>query len=48
VNKDYFLDILRGSFGDRAEGQLDTAVNWGRYAELYAFDDDTDELYLEK
>jgi NitT/TauT family transport system ATP-binding protein len=48
VNKDYFLEVLRGSFGDRAEGQLDTAVNWGRYAELFAFDDDTDELYLEK
>jgi NitT/TauT family transport system ATP-binding protein len=47
VDKDYFLDILRGSFGDYAETQLDTAVNWGRYAELFAFDDDTDELYLE-
>jgi len=48
VDKDFFLDILRGNFGDYAETQLDTAVNWGRYAELYAFDDDTDELYLEK
>jgi NitT/TauT family transport system ATP-binding protein len=48
VDKDYFLDILRGNFGDYAETQLDTAVNWGRYAELFAFDDDTDELYLEQ
>jgi NitT/TauT family transport system ATP-binding protein len=48
VDKDFFLDVLRGNFGDYAETQLDTAVNWGRYAELYAFDDDTDELYLEK
>jgi NitT/TauT family transport system ATP-binding protein len=48
VDKDFFLDILRGSFGDYAETQLDTAVNWGRYAELFAFDDDTDELYLEQ
>jgi NitT/TauT family transport system ATP-binding protein len=48
VDKDYFLNILRGSFGDNAESQLDTAVNWGRSAELFAFDDDTDELYLEK
>ncbi len=47
VDKDYFLDILRGNFGDYAETQLDTAVNWGRYAELFAFDDDSDELYLE-
>ena len=48
VDKDYFLDILRGNFGDYAETQLDTAVNWGRYAELFAFDDDSDELYLEQ
>jgi NitT/TauT family transport system ATP-binding protein len=48
VDKDYFLDVLRGNFGDYAETQLDTAVNWGRYAELYAFDDDSDELYLEQ
>ena len=40
--------ILRGSFGDYAETQLDTAVNWGRYAELFAFDGDSDELYLEQ
>jgi NitT/TauT family transport system ATP-binding protein len=48
VDKDYFLDILRGSFGDLAATQLDTAVSWGRYAELFAFDDNTDELYLEQ
>jgi NitT/TauT family transport system ATP-binding protein len=27
--------------------QLDTAIDWGRYAELFAYDDDTGELYLE-
>ena len=48
VDKDFFLDVLRANFGDYAETQLDIAVNWGRYAELFAFDDDTDELYLEK
>ena len=35
----FFTDILRTSFGeDEATRQLDVAVNWGRYAELYAYD----------
>ena len=44
---DYFLDTLQGDFGDKAEEQLDIAINWGRHAELFAYDDDTGELYLE-
>ena len=48
VDKDYFLDALRQHFGDRAEAQLDTAVSWGRYAELFGYDSDSDELYLER
>jgi NitT/TauT family transport system ATP-binding protein len=47
VAEDYFLDKLRADFGDDAGAQLDTAINWARYAEVFAFDDDTDELYLE-
>jgi hypothetical protein len=38
---------LRSDLGEDAETQLNTAINWGRYAEVFAFDDDTDELYLE-
>jgi len=35
----FFTDILRTSFGeDQATRQLDIAVNWGRYTELYAYD----------
>jgi NitT/TauT family transport system ATP-binding protein len=35
----FFTDILRTSFGEEdASRQLDVAVNWGRYAELYDFD----------
>ncbi len=30
-----------------AERQLKTAVDWGRYAELFAYDDDRDVFYLE-
>lgn len=32
---------------EEAERQLDTAVNWGRYAELLAYEDDTEMIYLE-
>jgi NitT/TauT family transport system ATP-binding protein len=35
----FFTDILRTHVGeDEAARQLDVAVNWGRYAELYAYD----------
>jgi NitT/TauT family transport system ATP-binding protein len=35
----FFTDILRNSFGEEdAARQLDVAVNWGRYAELYDYD----------
>ncbi|HZU06465.1 MAG TPA: nitrate/sulfonate/bicarbonate ABC transporter ATP-binding protein [Chloroflexota bacterium] len=30
-----------------ARRQLDTAIDWGRYAEAFAYDDDRGELYLE-
>jgi NitT/TauT family transport system ATP-binding protein len=33
---------------DEAERQLETAVNWGRYAELFFFDDDEDVLFIEQ
>ncbi|MGA2112684.1 MAG: nitrate/sulfonate/bicarbonate ABC transporter ATP-binding protein [Anaerolineales bacterium] len=47
IPSDYFLDRLKLDFGDFAEEQLQVAINWGRFSELFAFDDDTDELYLE-
>ncbi len=47
VDKDYFLDKLRPDFGDLTEAQLDTAISWGRHAELFDYDSDTNELYLE-
>jgi NitT/TauT family transport system ATP-binding protein len=35
----YFTDILRASYGEEdSTRQLDVAVNWGRYAELYDYD----------
>jgi NitT/TauT family transport system ATP-binding protein len=32
---------------EEAERQLETVVNWGRYAEMIAYDDDEEKLYLE-
>jgi NitT/TauT family transport system ATP-binding protein len=44
----FFRDILRRSFSDaEADRQLDVAMDWGRYAELYSFDADRDELALD-
>ena len=37
---------LAADFRVYASEQLDLAINRGRYAELFEFDDDTDELYL--
>ena len=47
VAEEYFVDKLKADFGEYAGEQLDTAINWGRYAELFEFDDNTDELYLQ-
>ena len=45
--RSYFLDKLEGDFGDRAEKQLDIAISWARHADLFVYDDNTGELYLE-
>lgn len=37
IAEEYFLDALRPAFGDLAAQQLDTAIDWGRYTELFAF-----------
>jgi NitT/TauT family transport system ATP-binding protein len=47
VAEEYFLDKLRPEFQDMAGQQLEIAISWGRFAELFAFDHDTDELFLE-
>lgn len=39
VPEDFFLDMLDEQFSDEESlRQLETAVNWGRYAELFDFD----------
>jgi hypothetical protein len=34
-------------YPEEAERQLDTIINWGRYAEVLAYDDDSEMIYLE-
>lgn len=43
------LDELRHSFtGEEAQRQFETAVEWGRYAEAFTYDDTTGELRLDE
>jgi NitT/TauT family transport system ATP-binding protein len=45
----FFTDLLRTSVGEEeAARQLDVAVNWGRYAELYAYDATTGQIIREQ
>lgn len=48
ISEDEILDRLKESFSDEeAERQFETAVEWGRYAELFAYDNESGMLYLE-
>lgn len=48
LREGFFIDVLRRGFsGTEARNQLDTAIDWGRYAELYDYDRDDEELTLE-
>jgi NitT/TauT family transport system ATP-binding protein len=47
--EDALLEQLQEHFSEpEARRQLDTAIDWGRFAELFAYDDDSGELYLEQ
>jgi NitT/TauT family transport system ATP-binding protein len=46
---EFFLNVLEKHFQrEEADEQLDTAIDWGRYAELFAYDEDTSQLVLEE
>ncbi|ATL68296.1 ABC transporter ATP-binding protein [Nocardia terpenica] len=45
----FFLDLLRRGFSaEDARRQLDIAIDWGRYAELYDYDADDDEITADR
>src|SRR5512144_1663601 len=48
IAEDYFIEQLQADFGDFAKEQLDIAVDWGRYADLFAYDEGSGELFLEE
>ena len=49
LREGFFLDLLRRGFSeDEARRQLDTAIDWGRYAELFDYDADDGMLLLER
>jgi NitT/TauT family transport system ATP-binding protein len=47
IDRTYFLGLFRDEYGEHAEAELETVIAWGRYAELFSFDQATGELYLE-
>ncbi|HWG27627.1 nitrate/sulfonate/bicarbonate ABC transporter ATP-binding protein [Actinospica sp.] len=49
LREGFFLDLLRRGFSaEDARRQLDTAIDWGRYAELFDYDADDGMLLLER
>ncbi|PSR23688.1 MAG: nitrate ABC transporter ATP-binding protein [Sulfobacillus acidophilus] len=48
MSKEFFTDILEEHFSvNESERQLMTAINWGRFADLFHYDTDTELLYLD-
>jgi NitT/TauT family transport system ATP-binding protein len=48
LREGFFLDLLRRGFSaDEARRQLDIAIDWGRYGELFSYDAETGRLMLE-
>ncbi len=47
--EEHFLRLLGTHFGaDEAQAQLETAINWGRYAELFTFQEERGTFRLEE
>jgi NitT/TauT family transport system ATP-binding protein len=47
LHEGFFLDLLhRGFSAEEARRQLDTAIDWGRYGELFEYDAETGKLVL--
>ena len=49
MNVEFFEDILAASFPPaQVKSHLDILIDWGRYAELFAYDENSKQLYLEQ
>ncbi|MGD8189551.1 nitrate/sulfonate/bicarbonate ABC transporter ATP-binding protein [Brevibacillus ginsengisoli] len=48
MEREFFMEIFEKHFGaEEAAHQLDILIDWGRYAELIAYDEKAEVLYLE-
>jgi NitT/TauT family transport system ATP-binding protein len=46
---EFFRDILDEHFSeDETQKQIETALNWGRYAEIFSYDSESDKLFLQR
>lgn len=46
-SRGFFLELFEDHFSpEESERQLNTVLDWGRYAELLGYNPDTEELYL--
>jgi len=46
---EFFIELLETKFSEsEAHDQMEIAIDWGRYAELFAYDEDSKEIYLEE
>jgi NitT/TauT family transport system ATP-binding protein len=49
IPEELVLDILENHFSPQeAERQLKTAIDWGRYAEIYSYDEPSGQIFLEQ
>jgi NitT/TauT family transport system ATP-binding protein len=47
ISLEFFRDILDEHFPEKeVQAQIDTALNWGRYAEIFTYDPEGDQLLL--
>lgn len=48
MQEEFFLDLLKQKYSsESAREQLDIAIDWGRYSELFAYDENSHELFIE-
>lgn len=48
MNKEFFLDLFERTYSpEDSEKQLHTLIDWGRYAEVLAYDQESGQVYLE-
>jgi len=46
---EFFRDILDEHFSEEeTQRQIDTALNWGRYGEIFSYDSESDKLFLHR